>query len=74
MSEYEFVQIGAVAIRLDKITCVQFDPSESRVWLHFVGDSGPGFQAHTLTGASADAFRSWWDTRANVYVIEQGDE
>lgn len=70
----DFVQIGAAAIRLDKITCVQFEPEplqgEPRVWIHFVGGPGPGHQAHTLNGAAAIAFKNWWDLHASVYIIE----
>ena len=84
MTGYDFVQIGNAAIRLDKVTCIQFSSEgESTVWIHLVGGKGPGHPTHTLTGATADAFRDWWDAQAfrdredaqaSVWVIEVGDE
>ena len=74
MSDFDFVQIGKHAIRLDKIASIYFGPDTGgrpRVWIHFAGDLEA--DELILSDEAAETFTEWWDadTRMCVWVIDK---
>ena len=71
MSDFDFMQIGKHAIRLDKIACIYFGPNmdgRSRVWIHFAGDTEA--DELILSDEAAETFKKWWDGgHVNLWVI-----